>query len=231
MWNEVSKGVGGVPPATSMASVTGGGIAYTMFPCEGAPGATCLRIDQLSAQLIELGSELVMHLGLVEDSMLMPVSAQGRFEVPAGALRLAVRYAWDDQEQLHLVRNDQPAIGYLDTIARSLHIEGLGVSSEQGDMLVTLSLAADLTNIQPSTEIIASRDIEHGGLRLAAQTFDADFDPIVHHWMILGVGSWRGDSIAPSLPVGRHAVILYADDVHRARGVAARWVEVTPSAR
>ena len=44
----------------------------------------------------------------------------------------------------------------------------------------------------------------------------------------LGVGNWLGDSIALGLPVGRHAVVLYADDVHRARGVAARWVEVTP---
>jgi hypothetical protein len=209
-----------------MASVTSGGIAFTMFPCDRAPDATCLRIDQLSAQVTAPGSGLAMHLGLVEESVMMPVASQGSFEIPARVLRFTARYAWDDQERFHFVRNDQGVIGRLDTSSRSLYIEGLGVSSEQGDMLATLSLAATLSNSQPSTHIVESRT-EGGGMVFTAKTFDPDSDRIVHYWMIPGVGSWRGDDISPSLSVGRHAVILYADDVHRARGIAARWVDVT----
>ena len=69
---------------TSMARVTGGGLAYTLFPCDGVPDAGCVRIDQLSAQLTDIGSGLVLRVGLVEDSELMPLSAQGHFAVPAG---------------------------------------------------------------------------------------------------------------------------------------------------
>lgn len=229
-WNETSGGVGGVGAKTSMATVTrGGGIAYTMFPCGSAAGATCIRIDQLSVELTDIGSGLVIRLGLAEDSELMPIGAQGRFTVPAGALRLAVDYSADDGRERLMVTNDQEVIGHIDTISRTVQIDGLGASSERGDMLARLSLAADLTNVQPTTEIVQARDPYRRGLVFTARTLDPDSDGIVHHWMIPGVGSWRGESIAPSLPPGRHAVILYADDEHRARGVAARWVEVTPT--
>lgn len=229
-WNETSGGVGSVGAATFTASIASGGIAYTMFPCDRAADAKCLRIDQLSVQVAVPDAGLVMHLGLVEESTLMPVTAEGTFEVPAGTLHLAARYAWDHRERFHVVANDRRASGRLDTISRSIRIEGLGVSSKEGNVSATLSLAASLSNSQPSTSIVESRDT-HGRLVFTAESSDPDFDPIVHQWMILGVGSWRGESIAPSLPPGRHAVIVYADDVHRARGVAARWVEVaTPRA-
>ena len=228
-WNETSGGVGGVGGMTSMMSVSGGGLVYTLFPCGSAPGATCIRIDQFSAQLADFGTGLVIRLGLVEDSGLMPLSDQGDFTVPTGALRFTVEYSTDGGRDRFIVRNDQEAIGHIDTSSRAVRVDNLGVSSERGDMLAQLSLAADLTNAQPRTKIIQSRDQHRGGLVLTARTFDPDSDEVVHHWMIPGVGSWRGESISPSLPPGRHPVILFADDMHRARGVAARWVELTPS--
>ena len=90
-----------------------------------------------------------------------------------------------------------------------------------------LSLYGDLVTTQPEPEILMSPGSAWNRVALSASTIDAESDPIAHSWMIPGVGTWRGDSIEVELPVGRHAVILYADDVHRARGVAARWVEIS----
>jgi hypothetical protein len=228
-WNEVSGGVLGNGAAMYDAVVTGGGISYTMFPCEGVPGATCIRLDRLSVQLAETASGLVMRLSMQEDPLPMPITDQGHFDVPPGAVRLAVRYGREGEPWLVAATNAERARGHIDAIARTIRIEGLGASSEQGDTLATLALEGTLTNTQPRTEIVESHSPRDGSLLLTAETVDAELDPIEHQWTIPGVGSWRGDAITPSLPPGRHAVILYADDVHRARGVAARWLDVAPT--
>jgi len=38
--------------------------------------------------------------------------------------------------------------------------------------------------------------------------------------MVFGRGTWDTDSVEVTLPPGRHAVVLYASDVHGARGIA-----------
>jgi hypothetical protein len=234
-WNETSGGVHGMGASTQAASITGGGISYTLFPCAGAPDTECIRIDRLSVQLTEAGSGLVMRLRMMHGPQPAQVSAQGSFYVPRDALRVMVSYEWDDQRWQLAATNAELVRGRLDTNARTVLVEGLSVASQQvstrqGDVLATLVLEASLANTQPKTEIGESRDPRDGRMLLTAETVDADRDDVVHRWMIPGIGSWRGDVISPTLPAGRHAVILYADDAHRARGVAARWLEIAPTA-
>lgn len=228
-WNETSAGVYAMDAAAHEALVDAGGISCTMFPCIDSSGAECIRIDQLSAQLVDASSRFVMRLSMVDDSSLIPVTSRGHFEVPPGALRMTVRHELNDQQRLFTATNSEQAHGRIVDDARSMYIQGLTVSSEQGEAIATLALSAKLTNTQPSTKIIESRDPRDGRLLLRAETFDADLDPVIHRWIIPGVGSWRGDVISPALPVGRHAVILYADDVHRARDASARWLEIAPT--
>ena len=95
-------------------------------------------------------------------------------------------------------------------------------------MLATVSLHADLVNTQPLTEIVQGPGGAWNRVSLTAQTFDAEVDPIIHQWMIPGVGTWRGDRIEVELPIGRHVVILRADDVHRSRGITAQWIDIRP---
>jgi len=229
-WTETNAGVYGMDAATHEAIVTAGGISYTMFPCTSVLGAECIRIDRLSVQLADASSGLVMRLSMADDPDLMPVSDNGRFDVPPGAFRLTIRHEWDDRQRLLSATNSEQAHGRIVAGAHNVYIEDLTVASEQGDAIATLTLTASLVNTQPRTEIVESRDPRVGRVVLTARTFDADLDPVVHHWMIPGIGSWRGDVISPALRAGRHAVILYADDVHRARGVAARWLEIAPAA-
>jgi hypothetical protein len=227
IWNEGRGGVLGLDAATHEATVTGGGIAFTLFPCGGALDADCIRLDRLSIQLTETGAGLAVRLNMLDDSELMPISDQGHFDVPPGALRLALRYEQDARQQRFITRNTAGIHAHIDTNTRTIRIEELGASSEEEPTHVILALEASLTNSQPRTAIVESRNPRDGSLLLTAETFDADLDPIAHYWIVPGIGSWRGDTIAPLLPDGRHAVILYADDVHRARGVAARWIDAT----
>jgi len=227
-WNVVDGSLIGIDAATHEARVIDGGISYTVFPCTGAPRADCIRLDRLSVHLTEVDSGLVIRLSLLDDPGLMPVTDQGHFDVPAGALRLAIRYEQEDRQRVVIARSSERARGHIDTRTRTLRLEALDATSEHGDALAIPSLEASLSNTQPRTEIIESRDARDGSSVLVARSSDADGDPIVHRWMIPGVGTWRGDTIAPSLPPGRYAVILYADDVHRARGIAAQWLEVSP---
>jgi hypothetical protein len=127
-----------------------------------------------------------------------------------------------------MATNDKGGSGLVDALEGHLHLTGISASSEDGTAFATMSLHADLLNTQPSTEI--TWHIGAGGNRvsLSAVTSDAELDPIVHRWMIPTVGAWTGDDIEVVLPVGRHPVILYADDVHRSRAVAATWVVIDP---
>lgn len=227
-WTETAGGIG-VGSATHGANVTSGGIAYTLLPCAGMASTRCIRIDRLSVLLSRTDGSLAVLLTLEDVPASMPLTDEGSFDVAPGALRLQVRDVHDARQQSIVATNPSRARGKIDARSRTARLDELIVSSEQGDVLATMSLAANLTNMQPSTSIEASYDARSGNLLLEAETFDADRDPIVHHWMIPGTGRWRGDAIAITLPVGRHAVILYADDVHRARDVAARWVDVLPS--
>lgn len=228
-WDEVEGGVLGVDAATQAARVTNGGISYTIFPCSGAPNAECIRIDRLSVELTEAGSGLVMHLSMLDDSELMPITDQGHFDVPPGSLRFRVRYERAEHQAVLSTRNTGAVRGSIDTRARTIRVEELHLASDQGEPVVTSTLEARLTNIQPKARIVESRDARSGRSVFTAESFDADGDPLVHHWTIPGVGSWRGNAISPPTAPGRYAVILYADDEHRSRGVAARWLEVRPS--
>lgn len=173
-------------------------------------------------------SGLVVSLGLVGASALIPVSNEGRIVVPSGALRFAVHYEQGGREMLVMAKNDEEVYGRVDVLGRVLHMPGVTASSEEETLLVTMSLHADLVNTQPDTEIVKGSGATWNRVSLTAQTVDAESDPITHQWMIPRVGSWTGDHIEVELPAGRHVVILRADDVHRARGIAAQWIDVRP---
>jgi hypothetical protein len=208
--------------------VTDGGIAYTMLPCPAADDTRCLRIDQLSARLSQSEEDLVVSLGLIEHSALLPVSQAGRFDVPPGALRFAVRYEHENGEALVMAWNHEEVRGHVDAQEGLLRLPGITASSDDGAALATMSLHATLVNTQPTTTILQSAGAAWNRISLTAQTFDAESDPITHHWTILGVGTWTGDHIDVELPAGRHVVVLRADDIHRARGIAARWIDIRP---
>lgn len=228
-WNRQSTGVGVDAGAVYPVTVTGGGIAYTLLPCAGAGDAQCLRIDQLAVRLVHTGSGLVVGLGLLQPSGLLPVSGTGTLDVPPGALSFAVRYEQEGREALVMAKNEEAVLGHVDARGGLLSLTDISASSDDGTMLATMSLHADLTNTQPRTGIVQSAGAAWNRVSLSALTFDAELDPIEHSWVIPGVGSWTGDHIEVELPVGRHAVILRADDPHRSRGIDAKWVEIWPS--
>jgi hypothetical protein len=228
VWNNQSAGVGVQKAASHPVTVSGGGIAYTLLPCEGRSDAQCLRIDQLSAELSDPELGLAMVIALLEHSELIPMSNDGHIDIRPGALRLAVRYEHDGKETLAMATNDKWGSGLVDALEGHLHLTGISASSDDGTASATMSLHADLLNTQPSAEIVWSIGAGGNRVSLSAVTSDAEHDPIVHHWVIPSVGTWTGDDIEVALPVGRHPVILYADDVHRSRGVAATWVVINP---
>lgn len=228
VWNEDSTGLGLDSGTSYPVSVTDGGLAYTLLPCVEAVDAQCLRIDQLSVQLVHPGSGLVVSLGLLQHSDLIPMSNEGHIEVPPDALRFAVRYEQDEVETFAFAKNDETARGHVDARAGRLEVTGLTTSSDDGTMVAALSLHADLRNTQPTTAIIRRSGTAWDRVSLSARTIDAELDPIEHQWTIPGVGSWTGDHIDVELPIGRHAVILRAEDVHRARGVSAVWLDIAP---
>ncbi len=227
-WNHESTGLGIDGETSYPIPVTDGGLAYTMLPCPGADDSHCLRIDQLAVELSHPSEALVVSLGLVEQSMLMPLSPAGRFDVPPSALRFAVRYEHDDRETLAMAWNHEAVRGHVDAQGGLLRLPGISASSGDGTALATVSLHATLVNTQPSTTIHQSAGAAWNRVSLSAQTFDAESDPITHQWMIPGVGTWRADRIEVELPAGRHVVILRADDIHRSRGIAAQWIDVRP---
>lgn len=228
-WNRDSTGVGLDGDATYPVTVTGGGIAYTMLPCEGPEEAQCVRIDQLSIDMLQPDAGVALSFGLVEESGLFPSSAEGYLEIHRGALRFVVYHEHAGRETLVIAQNDESVRGYVDPRGGLLHLTNITASSHDGAVAVSLSLHADLHNTQPSTEIIGNSGVSGTRVSLTAATFDAEHDPIEHHWMIPGVGSWIGDHLDVEVPIGRHAVILRAVDVHRSQGVAARWITVNPS--
>lgn len=225
VWSGQSGAVALDGETSYSSSVTGGGIAYTLFPCEGVPDTRCLRIDELSVKL-EPAPGLVLSLDLVQDSELIPMSRSGDIDIPAGSLRWAVRYTWDGRESFALTTNHESVAGRVNLLDRTIELDGITVSSDDGTTRAMMSLHADLSNTQPTTEIVRGTGTPWNRVSLSAQTFDADFDPVVHHWMIPGVGSWTGSNIDVELPPGRHAVILRAEDVHRSREVAADWIDI-----
>lgn len=225
-WNEESHGFGLDGAQSHVATVSGGGITYTVLPC-GAGNARCLRLDELSVMVHEPGSGLELELNLVQSSGPLPMSTNGQFDVPTGSLRFSARFLQGSSVVTIEATNDDVAVGAIDAADGEIHIDGLQSSSEDGSLLASLSLRANLHNTQPSSQIMQEK-LDWNRVRLTAQTFDAEFDPVDHYWMIPGVGRWAGESIDVELPAGRHAVILHVDDVHRARGVAAAWVDVVP---
>lgn len=227
-WNDDSTGLGVDGEASHPVTVTGGGIAYTMLPCPAADDSRCLRIDQLSVRVSPPDGNVVVGLGLVEASALMPLSQAGHFDVPPGALRLAVRYEHDDRETLAMAWNHEAVRGHVDAQEGLLRLPGITASSGDGAALARMSLHATLVNTQPATTILQSDRAAWNRVSLTAQTFDAESDPITHRWMIPKVGTWTGDHIEVELPAGRHVVILRADDIHRSRGIAAEWIDVRP---
>lgn len=228
-WNHESSGVGVEAGASYPVTVNGGGIAYTLLPCEGAVDAQCLRIDQLSVTLRHPSSGLAIAIALLQHSELIPMSTAGYIDIPPGSLRFAVRYEQDGCETLGMATNDESASGLVDALDGHLHLTGISASSDEGTALARMSLHADLVNTQPSTEIIRKAEARGNRVSLSALSFDAERDPIVHQWMIPNVGRWTGDDLDVELPVGQHAVILRAEDVHRSRGVAATWIVIRPS--
>lgn len=228
-WNRQSSGVGVDAGATYPVTVTDGGIAYTLLPCPGGDDTQCLRIDQLAVRLVHPDSGLVVGLGLVQPSGSIPMSSTGSIDVPPGALSFAVRYEQEGRETLIMAKNDQSVLGHVDARGGVLQLTDITASSDDGSLLATMTLHADLTNTQPSTEIVQGAGSAANRVSLTALTVDAELDPIEHSWVIPRVGSWTGDHIEVELPAGRHAVILRADDPHRSRGIAAKWVEISPS--
>ncbi len=227
-WNGESAGLAVDGEASYPVAVAGGGIAYTLLPCQGAIDAQCLRIDQLSARLVHPDSRLEASLGLVERSGLIPLSETGQISVPSKALRFAVRYDHDGRETLVMASNDEEVRGDVDARDGLLRLLGITASTDEDGGLATMSLHADLVNTQPATAIVQVPGGAWNRVSLTAQTFDAELDPITHQWMIPGVGTWRGDHIEVELPAGRHVVILRADDIHRSRGIAAEWIDIRP---
>jgi hypothetical protein len=228
-WNHYSTGIGFDGDATYPVTVTGGGIAYTLLPCEGPEDEQCMRIDQLSVELLQPGSGAALSLGLMEQSRLLPYSTDGHLEVSRGAFRFVVHHEHDERETLVIAQNDEPVQAHVDPRSGLLHLTNITASSDDGAVAASLSLHADLHNTQPITEIVGSTGGAGNHVSLTAASFDAEHDPIEHHWMIPGVGRWVGDHLDVELPVGRHAVILRAVDVHRSQGVTARWITVNPS--
>jgi hypothetical protein len=228
-WNRESAGVSVEAGASYPVTVNGGGIAYTLLPCQGAVDAQCLRIDQLSVRLIHPYSALAVSIALLQHSELIPMSTAGHIDIPPESLRFAVRSEQDGEETLGMATNDERVPGRVDALDGHLHLTGISGSSDDGTAFATMSLHADLANTQPSTTIIQNAGARGNRVSLSALTFDAERDPIVHHWMIPKVGSWTGDDLDVELPVGRHAVILRAEDVHRSRGIAATWIVIRPS--
>lgn len=175
-WNSESAGIGVEGGASYPVTVSGGGIAYTLLPCEGAIDAQCMRIDQLSVRLLHRDSGLAVGIALLQHSELIPMSTAGHIDIPPRSLRLAVRYEQEGQETLGMATNDERVLGLVDALDGHLHLTGISASSEDGTAFATMSLHADLVNTQPSTKIIRNPQAGESRVSLSALTFDAELD-------------------------------------------------------
>lgn len=228
-WNQSSGGVGLNDTSSYSAVVTDGGIEYSVFPCNGA-SQECLRIDRLSVRLEQSNPPIVVDLNLRNRTSLMPISAIGTADIPIDTLEFEALYKWNQAPRIIQTSNTKIAHATIDITNGTIELIDLEASSNTGDLVANLSLYGDLVNTQPRPEILVSPGSSWNEITLSAQTIDAEIDPIVHHWMVMGHGTWSGDSVTLSLPEGRHAVVLYADDVHESRGISATWVDIAQGA-
>ncbi len=217
----------GIEDTTSYAlAVQGGGIEYSVLPCHGSPTLECIRIDALSFTFMEPESLFELHLGLVDRTSLLFVSTAGEINVPAGELRFVSVYEWEGVRKRVEASNTTDAHLRIDTVNGEFELADVSATTKSGDLVAEFSSRGDLVNTQPRSQILVSQGSSWNKIVLTAQTTDAESDPVVHQWTVLGGGQWQGDSVELTLSEGRHAVVLFAEDVHRARGVTATWVEI-----
>ena len=224
IWSAKSNGMGADSVSSYPVTITGGAVEYSVLPCEGV--TECIRLDRLTVTLVESGGPLELALNLLERTPLMPIGAAGVVDVPVGVLHFGIRYEWEHTDRLVYASNTNSAQIRVDLDHGEVELLDVIASSDTGEFMANLSLYGDLVNTQPRPKILVAPGSSPNSVVLTAQTIDAESDPISHHWMVLGEGAWIGDSVEVSLPAGRHPVVLYAQDVHEARGVAATWVEV-----
>ena len=225
-WSQGSQGQRSDGTSTQPVTITGGGIEYRAMRCRDDRSQECIRIDRLSVRLVDTASMLRIDLNLLEKTEPMTLSPEGWVDIPAGALRFGARYTQERNDTFVQATNTQSARARFDLTEGRVELLDLEASSESGDLWASLSLQGTLLNTQPRPEIIVSTGQAWNEVVLEASTFDAEFDPITHRWMVIGHGTWATDSVEVTLPAGRHAVVLYAEDTHGARGVAATWIEI-----
>jgi len=226
-WNEDSEGAGSDGTSSYPLEITKGALEYSVFPCEGLTSQDCLRIDRLSVVFVDPDSMVEISLNLLDRTPLMPISSAGDVDVPIGALRFGAHYLWDGIGVLVHTSNAAIARARIDPVQGKVDLVDIVAHSDEGDLVANLSLHGDLINTQPRPKIAVTPGSAWNRVVLTAQTTDAESDPLTHRWMVLGEGTWGGDSVEVTLPEGRHAVVLYADDVHKARGITATWVEIS----
>lgn len=225
-WNDQSEGSHSSGVNSQPIDIAGGGIEYRVLPCGVGTSQECLRIDRLSVRLVDPASMLEFDLNLLEKTEPMPIAPTGWVEIPAGALHLGVRYTLERSDVLVHASNTAKARARLDPFEGQMELVDLEASSNDGDLGANLSLRGTLLNTQPQPKIIVTPGPAWNEVVLSASTYDAELDPITHRFIVLGQGTWTTDTLELSLPPGRHAVVLYADDIHGARGIAATWVEI-----
>ncbi|MEX1366492.1 MAG: hypothetical protein AB1Z98_25435, partial [Nannocystaceae bacterium] len=224
-WDGLSEGSGFDGVTSHPVDVFGGGVEYSVMRCHGVTEQDCLRIDRLSVRLVNPAASVTIDVSLLERTDPFPIAPDGSVELPIGSLKLGARYEHETAGALVHVSNSATAQWRVEPGQGTIELLGLEASSD-GELQASLSLRGSLLNTQPRPAIVVAPGGSWNEIVLSASTVDAELDPVTHRWMVLGHGSWTGDEIELSLPAGRHAVVLYADDVHGARGIAATWVEI-----
>ena len=203
--------------------VTGGGLEYTVMPCDQG---RCVRLDRLSAFLEQVGGGQQVAIAMVEASELLPLAPDDTFDIPAQSMRFAARYTYDGLRYTLEATNDVDVGGAIDKVAGTVLLRRFDASSSSGNLSSLLTLGGDLGNTQPETSIVVN-PVAWNQVNLRAMTVDAESDPVAHTWRVFGVGAFAGDAIDVTLAPGTYAVALVAEDVHRASSVAATWVTIT----
>lgn len=203
--------------------VSGGGLEYTVLPCDQG---RCVRLDRLSVHLEQVGGGQEVTIAMVEPSELIPLAVDDTFDIPAESMRFAARYTYDDHRYTVEATNDIDVGGTIDGVAGTILLRRFDASSSTGNLSSRLTLSGDLDNTQPDTEIVVNQ-LAWNRVNLRAIAVDAESDPVDHTWRIFGVGVYTGDAIEVTLAPGTYAVALVAEDVHRARSVDATWVTIT----
>ncbi len=163
---------------------------------------------------------------MLRPSALLPIAPDGTFEIPGDHLNFAARYSFAGEDVSLEASNVGAVDGTIDMHLRKVVLKEFSATSSGGGQTATLLLSGDLSNTQPSPEVVVVKP-KWNQVSLSAMTTDAENDPVSHSWMIPGVGTWSGDRVDVTLPIGRHAVVLYAEDVHRSVAVDATWVTIT----